>query len=126
MTVPSTARRTSTFQASALVTGFLVVMSFAAVLAFAPVVLFGIPLLVAAAIARRARRTARVLAAIPSAVIVVWWVVYNATVGFRIEDPWTDTWFLLAGPAAAITVPAGILGLAASRRDRFSEEPVRA
>ncbi len=126
MSAPSPVRHTSTFQASALVTGLLVVMSFAVVLAFAPAVLFGIPLLVAAAIARRARRTARVLAAIPSAVIVVWWVVYFTSRGFRMDEPSVETWFLIAGPAAAITLPLAVLGLVTRRPERFSDEPVRA
>ena len=127
MTVPSaSARRTTVLQAAALVTGYLVVMSFAMVGAWPVTVLLGIPLLVSAAIAPRAGRAAGVLAAVPAAVIVVWWVVYHVGRGFRIDDAWVETWFLLAGPAAAVTVPLAVLGLMASRSDRFSGEPVRA
>ncbi len=125
MTVPSPARRTSVFQAAALVTGYLVVMSFAMVGAWPMTVLLGLPLLVAAVIAPRARRAAGVLAEVPALAVVVWWVVYNIGRGFRIDDAWTETWFLLAGPAAAVTLPLTVLGLIATGRDRFSEEPVR-
>lgn len=126
MTVPSPARRTSVFQASALVTGYLVVMSFAIVGAWPTTVLLGLPLLVSAVIAPRARRAAGLLAAVPALVIVVWWVLYNVGRGFRIDDAWTEIWFLLAGPAAAVTLPLAVLGLIASGRDRFSGEPARA
>ena len=64
MAVPSPARRTSVFQSSALVTGYLVVMSFAMVGAWPMTVLLGLPLLVGAVIAPRARRAAGVLAAV--------------------------------------------------------------
>ncbi len=126
MTVPSPARRTSVFQASALVTGYLVVMSFAMVGAWPTTVLLGLPLLVAAVIAPRARRAAGLLAAVPALAIVVWWVLYNIGRGFRIDDAWTETWFLFAGPAAAVTLPLAVLGSIASGRDRFSGEPARA
>src|SRR5687767_1615486 len=83
MTVPSPARRASALQASALVTGYLVVMSFAMVGAWPTTVLLGAPVLVAAVIAPRARRAAGVLAAVPALVVVVWWVAYNIGRGFR-------------------------------------------
>ena len=125
MTVPTAARRTSTLQASALVTGYLVVMSFAMVGAWPVTVLLGVPLLVAAALAPHTRRAAGVLAAVPASVIVVWWVVYNVGRGFAVDSWWIETWFLLAGPAAAVTVPVATILLAA-RDDRFSREPLRA
>jgi hypothetical protein len=126
MTVPSPARRASALQASALVTGYLVVMSFAMVGAWPTTVVLGTPVLVAAVIAPRARRAAGVLAAVPALVVVVWWVAYNIGRGFRIDDGSTEIWFLLAGPAAAVTVPLAVLALMPSGRDRFSGEPVRA
>ncbi len=125
MSAPSPARRTAQLQVAALVTGYLVVMSFAMVGAWPVTVLLGLPLLVAAVIAPRAPRAAAVLAAVPSAVVVVWWVVYNVGRGFRIDDAWLETWFLLAGPAAAVTLPVALLGLVPGR-DRFSGQALRA
>lgn len=125
MSAPSPARRTSQLQVSALVTGYLVVMSFAMVGAWPVTVLLGVPLLIAAVIAPRAPRAAAVLAAVPSAAVVMWWVVSNVGRGFRIDDPWVETWFLLAGPAAALTLPLALLGLAA-RRESFSGQALRA
>ena len=125
MSAPSPARRTSQLQVSTLVTGYLVVMSFAMVGAWPVTVLLGLPLLVAAVIAPRAPRAAAVLAAVPSAVVVVWWVVYNVGRGFRIDSYWVETWFLLAGPAAAVTLPLALLGLVTGR-DRFSGQALRA
>ncbi len=126
MTVPSTAHRTSWLQASALVTGYLVVLSFAMVGAWPVTILLGLPLLVSAVIAPRAPRAAGILAALPALAVVVWWVLYNIERGFRIDDASIETWFLLAGPAAAVTVPLAVLGLLGSGRDRFSGQPARA
>ena len=117
--------RTTSLQASALVTGYLVVMAFAMVGAFPVTILLGLPMLVAAVIAPRAPRAAAVLAGLPALVIVVWWVVYNVGRGFAVDSWWIETWFLLAGPAAAVTVPVATILLAA-RDDRFSREPLRA
>lgn len=125
MSAPSPARRTVPLQVSALVTGYLVVMAFAMVDAWPVTVLLGIPLLVAAVLAPRAPRAAAVLAAVPSAVVVVWWVVYNLGRGFRMDDYWVEAWFLLAGPAAAVTLPLALLGLVPGR-DRFSGQALRA
>ena len=125
MTVPaSTARRTSALQALALLTGYLVVLSFAMVGAWPTTVVLGLPLLVAAVLAARASRAAGVLAALPATAVVVWWLVYQFGRGFRIDDAWTEIWFLLAGPAAAATVPVAVL--LAAGRDHFSRTPVRA
>ena len=117
-------RRPVALQWLAALTGYLVVMSFAMVGAWPVTVLLGVPLLAAAVLATAAPRAAAVLAALPALAVVVWWVLYNAGHGFRVDDWWTETWFLLAGPAAAVTLPVAVL--VGARREHFSGAPVRA
>ncbi len=125
MTVSSaSARRTSAMPLLAVLTGYLVVTSFAMVGAWPVTVVLGLPLLVAAVLVPGSPRVAGVLAAVPAAVVVVWWVVYQLGRGFRIDDAWSEVWFLLAGPVAAVMLPVAVL--VAAGRVSYSAEPVRA
>ena len=116
------AGRTTALQALALLTGFLIVLAFAMVGAWPMCVLLGTPLLVAAVLAPSAPRIAAVMAGLAAAVIAVLWIVYTADRGFAMDDPWSEVWVHLAGPAAAVTVPVAVLQFLSGRPDRFTAD----
>ncbi|MGY1807688.1 hypothetical protein ACI8AF_09985 [Blastococcus sp. SYSU D00669] len=114
--------RTRILQVLALAAGFLVVLAFAMVGAWPVTVLLGLPLLAAAVLAARHPRAAAVLALVPALAVSVWWVVYHAREGWALDDPWSETWWLAAGPVAAATVVVAALVAAPGSRNRFSGE----
>ncbi len=120
----ATTRQLTAFRGSAALTSVLVLVAFLLVGAWPVMILLGVPPLIAAFTASRRPRIAAVLGGLPALAVVVWWAVYFIGRGFGLEAPAAIVW-VLAGPAAAVTLPlAGVL--LASRRDPFSGEPVRA
>ena len=108
-------------QTLALATGYLVVVAWAIVGAWPVTVVLGLPLLIAACLLPRRPRAAAMLAGVLAAVVSVWWVVELSVRGVWVFFSWTEIWFLVAGPFAAVTfVVAGRVVTAYSGRKSFS------
>jgi len=108
-------------QTLAVATGYLVVVAWATVGAWPMTVVLGLPLLIAACLVARRPRAAAMLAGVPSAVVSVWWVVEVSVRGPSVFFSWTEIWFLVAGPFAAVTLfAAGRVVATYSGRKRFS------
>ena len=116
-----TARRATTLQTLSLATGYLAVVAWATVGAWPMTVLLGLPMLLAACLLPRRPRAGAMLVGVPAAVVSVWWVVEVSVRGLSVFFSWTEIWFLVAGPFAAVTLfAAGRVVATYSGRKRFS------
>ena len=118
----SAAEQDTALQIACITAGYFHVMAWAMVGAWPMTVVLGVPLLVAACLAPYRPRAAALLSLLPTLTVVVWWAVYFFGRGFELTEPWAETWFLIAGPVAAVTFAVAARVLASRRATRFPAE----